>query len=167
MTITYRKPNPDEVFKIYQHYSRVIASMQEKGIDQWDDLYPNCAVIAADIAAGDLWIGESDGRLICAFAINTECEEEYNACPWQYPDEPYIVVHRLAVNPLFQRQGVAKNAMGFVENSAKEKGIKTIRLDTFCGNPFGRALYENSGFKTIGFAHWRKGDFQIMEKVLF
>ncbi len=166
MNIIYRKPTLDEVFKIYQHYVRVIASMQEQGIDQWDDLYPNSADIAADIAAGDLIAGEEDGKLICTFAVNTTCEEEYDACPWQCPDEPYIVVHRLAVNPKYRRQGVAKNAMEFMENKAKEKGIKTIRLDTFCGNLAGAALYESLGFKVIGFAHWRKGKFQIMEKII-
>ena len=166
MNITYRKPALDEVFEIYQHYVRVIACMQESGIDQWDDLYPNSADVAADITNGDLWVGEEDGKILCTFAVNNTCEEEYDACPWQYPNEPFIVVHRLAVNPKYQRQGVAKNAMEFVENTAKEKGIRTIRLDTFCGNAAGAALYENSGFKVIGFAHWRKGKFQIMEKVI-
>lgn len=166
MNIIYRKPTLDEVFKIYQHYVRVINSMQENGIDQWDELYPNSADIAADIAAGDLIVGEEDGKLILAFAVNGECEEEYDACPWEYPDEPYIVVHRLAVNPKYQRQGMAKAAMGYVENEAKEKGIRTIRLDTFCENPAGKALYESLGFKTIGYAHWRKGEFQIMEKII-
>lgn len=166
MKITYRKPSSDEVFKIYQHYVRVIANMQEQGIDQWDELYPNSADIAADIAEDALWVGEIDGKLAITFAVNTTCEEEYDVCPWVFPDEPYIVVHRLAVNPEFQRQGVAKNAMAFVENSAKEKGIRTIRLDTFCGNPYGASLYEKLGFKIIGFAHWRKGKFQIMEKVI-
>ncbi len=166
MNITYRKPEPDEVFKIYQHYVRVIASMQESGIDQWDDLYPNSADIAADIEAGDLWVGEEDGKILVTFAVNTECEEEYDACPWVYPDEPYIVVHRLGVNPKYRRQGIARNAMEFVENKAKEKGIRTIRLDTFCKNSAGAVLYESLGFKVIGFAHWRKGKFQIMEKII-
>lgn len=166
MNIIFRKATSDEVFKIYQHYVKVIHSMKEKGIDQWDELYPNSAVIAADIAAGDLVVGEEDGKLILTFAVNRDCEEEYDACPWQYPDDPYIVVHRLAVNPKYHRLGVAKGAMEFLEKNAKEKGIKTIRLDTFCGNPAGAALYENLGFKIIGFAHWRKGKFQIMEKVI-
>ena len=166
MNIIYRKPTPDEVFKIYQHYVRVIASMQEKGIDQWDELYPNAADIAADIYAGDLVVGEDDGKLLLTFAVNSECEEEYDACPWKYPDEPYIVVHRLAVNPEYHRQGVARSAMEFVEEKAKAKGIKTIRLDTFCGNPAGASLYESLGFEIIGYAHWRKGKFQIMEKTL-
>lgn len=166
MNLTYRKPTSDEVFKIYQHYVRVIAAMQAKGIDQWDELYPNAADIAADILAGDLVVAEDDGKLLCAFAVNTDCEEEYAACPWKYPDEPFIVVHRLAVSPAFQRQGIARAAMEYVEKTAKEKGIKTIRLDTFCGNPAGAALYESLGFKTIGYAHWRKGKFQIMEKII-
>lgn len=166
MKITYRKPDIDEVFKIYLHYVRVIASMQEAGIDQWDDLYPNSADIAADISQGDLWVGEEDGKILCTFAVNTFCEEEYDVCPWQYPHHPFIVVHRLAVNPQYRRQGVAKNAMEFVENIAKEKGIRTIRLDTFCKNAAGAALYESLGFKVVGFAHWRKGKFQIMEKII-
>lgn len=166
MNLTYRKPDLDEVFKIYQHYVRVIASMQEQGIDQWDELYPNSADIAADISQGDLWVGEEDGKLICTFAVNTQCEEEYLSCPWQFPNDPFIVVHRLAVNPKYRRQGVAKSAMEFVEKSAKEKGVKTIRLDTFCDNFAGANLYESLGFKVIGFAYWRKGKFQIMEKII-
>lgn len=167
MNITYRKATSDEVFKIYQHYVRVICFMQENGIDQWDNLYPNPADIAADIAAEDLIVGEDEsGKLVCTFAVNRECEEEYDACPWGYPDEPYIVVHRLAVNPEYHRQGVAKNAMVLVETKAKEKGIRTIRLDTFTGNPAGAALYESLGFKIIGYAYWRKGKFQIMEKII-
>ncbi|MBQ8572013.1 MAG: GNAT family N-acetyltransferase [Ruminococcus sp.] len=166
MNIIYRKPTEDEIFKIYQHYVRVITYMQENGIDQWDELYPNSADIAADIANGDLWVGEDDGKLLCTFAVNNECEEEYNACKWQFPNEPYIVVHRLAVNPKYHHQGVAKSSMEFLEKSAKAKGIRTIRLDTFCGNPAGCALYEGLGFKVIGFAHWRKGKFQIMEKII-
>lgn len=166
MNITYRKPTSDEVFKIYQHYVRVIAAMQEKGIDQWDELYPNSADIAADIFAGDLVVAQEDGKLLCTFAVNTDCEEEYDACPWKYPDEPFIVVHRLAVSPKYQRQGIARAVMEYVEKEAKEKGIRTIRLDTFCSNPAGAALYESLGFKVIGYAHWRKGEFQIMEKII-
>lgn len=166
MNITYRKPTLDEVFKIYQHYIRVINSMRENGIDQWDELYPNSADIAADIDRGDLVVGEEDGKLVVAFAVNTDCDPEYFDCPWKYPDEPYITIHRLAVNPKYQRQGVARAAMELVEKEAKEKGIKTIRLDTFCSNPAGASLYESLGFKIIGYAHWRKGKFQIMEKVI-
>lgn len=167
MNIIFRKPTSEEVYKIYKHYTRVIAKMQEQGIDQWDEIYPNAAVIAADIDAGHMWIGEEDGKLLCAFSVNNQCEEEYISCPWKYPGEPFVVVHRLAVNPLFQRQGVGKSAMKFLEASAIENGVRTIRLDTFCGNPFAASLYENLGFKVIGFANWRKGRFQIMEKVLF
>lgn len=166
MNITFRKATEEEVFDIYLHYVRVIDSMQKNGIDQWDELYPNSADVAADISAGDLWVGEEEGKLLCTFAVNTDCEEEYEACSWQYPDEPYIVVHRLAVNPKFHRKGVARLAMEFVEKSAKEKGIKTIRLDTFCGNIAGATLYEKLGFKVLGYAHWRKGKFQIMEKII-
>lgn len=166
MNITFRKATEDEAYDIYLHYVRVIDSMQKNGIDQWDELYPNSAVLAADISAGDLWVGEEEGSLLCTFAVNTDCEEEYEACSWQYPEEPYVVVHRLAVNPKFHRKGVARLAMEFVENSAKEKGIRTIRLDTFCGNIAGAALYESLGFKILGYAHWRKGKFQIMEKII-
>ena len=166
MNITFRKALEDEVYSIYLHYLRVIDSMQNSGIDQWDELYPNSAVIAADIAAGDLWVGEEDGKLLCTFAMNTDCEEEYDACSWKYPDEPFIVVHRLAVNPGFRRKGVARNAMKFAESNAKEKGIRTIRLDTFCENYAAATFYESLGFKILGYAHWRKGKFQIMEKIL-
>ena len=64
-----RTQKEDEVFDIYLHYVRVIDSMQNSGIDQWDELYPNSADIAADISEGILWVGEEEGRLLCTFAV--------------------------------------------------------------------------------------------------
>lgn len=167
MNITYRKATPDEVFKIYQHYVRVVDSMLENGINQWDESYPNAAVIAADISEGDLIVGESDGKLILTYVVNKLCEEEeYALCKWEYPDEPFIALHRIAINPEYQGQGVGSEAFAFLEEKAKEKGIKTIRLDTFCENTAGVSFYNKLGFKIVGFARWKKGRFQIMEKVL-
>lgn len=164
--LKFRKPSVDEAFSVYLHYVKVIKAMQDNGIDQWDELYPNAADISADIYFESLWIGEKAGKTVCAFSVNSECEPEYASCLWQYPNEPYFTVHRLAVAPEFQRHGFAVQAMSFIDDLAKEKGIKTIRLDTFCGNPAGVALYKSLDFKIVGYAHWRKGKFQIMEKVL-
>ena len=166
MNITFRKAKEQELMSIYSIYKRVINRMQENGIEQWDELYPNPAVIAADIDKEDLYAGEIDGEIVCVFALNTECEDDYNNVSWKYPDAPFVVMHRLAVNPLYHRKGIARAAMKFIEETAKEQGAKTVRLDTFCKNTLAKSLYESLGYTVLGYTYWRKGKFQIMEKTL-
>lgn len=56
--------------------------------------------------------------------------------------------------------------MEHVEQIAITENKKSIRLDCFTQNPYSQKLYYNLGFKNVGFAHWRKGEFLLMEKVL-
>jgi ribosomal protein S18 acetylase RimI-like enzyme len=46
-------------------------------------------------------------------------------------------------------------------------GIDTIRLDVFTLNPYALKMYEKSGYIKVGFAHWRKGEFYLMEKKVY
>ena len=45
-------------------------------------------------------------------------------------------------------------------------GYQSIRLDVFSENPFAQKLYRKNGYVTRGSAEWRKGRFDLMEKIL-
>ena len=45
-------------------------------------------------------------------------------------------------------------------------GYESVRLDVFTKNPFAQKLYRNNGYKVRGYADWRKGRFDLMEKEL-
>jgi ribosomal protein S18 acetylase RimI-like enzyme len=61
-------------------------------------------------------------------------------------DELSIVVHRLAVDPAFQGKGVAAALMLQAETVARERGVKTLRVDTNAQNQVTQRLFPKLGY---------------------
>lgn len=164
--LTFRKAKELEVQKIFDFFKDAIEEMEKQGIMQWDDLYPTQEDLEQDEKKNELYIGEIDGKMCCAFVLNQEIDEQYANGKWQYPDSSYFIIHRLCVNPEFQHQGIAKRTMQYIEKVVAEMGIESIRLDAYSLNPYALRLYEGLGYEIVGQAHWRKGMFYLMEKKL-
>ena len=73
---------------------------------------------------------------------------------------------RFCVSPVFQNQGIGKTVLHHVEEQIKAMGYQSVRLDTFTENPFAQRLYLHNGYESRGYASWRKGKFDLMEKKL-
>lgn len=153
----------DEVFSLVQN---AIATMNEQNIPQWDEIYPDRAVLCDDIDRGQLYIGTMNDRIAVIYVLNQDCDEQYQNGQWLLPDKEFMVVHRLCVNPKWANQGIAKTTMLHIEAEVAKMGIQAIRLDAFTLNPFALKLYEGLGYSKTGYANWRKGKFYLMEKYL-
>lgn len=164
--VIFRTANETDLEAVFSMFSAAIDDMNRNSIFQWDEIYPDKAVLAEDIAKRQLSIGESDGAIVCAYVLNTESDEQYKNGAWHYRDSKYIVIHRLCVNPAYQNQGIAGLVMKHIETAAKACGIESIRLDAFTKNPFALRLYDRLGYRKVGTADWRKGRFYLMEKGL-
>ncbi len=99
-------------------------------------------------------------------AINQEFDEAYQNGNWKYHDCNYRIIHRLCVNPIYQKQGIATETRKYIEDELRKSNIKAIRLDVFSQNPVALALYSRQGYENVGIADWRKGRFFLMEKHL-
>lgn len=154
------------LLKLVAMYKAAIAQMENNNIFQWDDIYPNEAVLKNDIKNGELFAVTHNGELVAAYVVNTKCDDEYINGSWTGSNKSYRVIHRLCVNPKYQRRGIARKIMLHIENKLRESGVYAIRLDAFAHNPYALALYNSLGYKTVGFADWRKGRFMLMEKVI-
>ena len=53
-----------------------------------------------------------------------------------------------------------------IQHALNEMGYQSVRLDTFTENPFAQRLYLHNGYESRGYANWRKGKFDLMEKKL-
>jgi GNAT superfamily N-acetyltransferase len=84
--------------------ARCRAALAEGGILQWDDVYPTRDVVAADIAAGRLYVLTSAGRARAVVALDVTPDEQYAAVGWTSA-EPALIVHRLCVDPAAQGRG--------------------------------------------------------------
>lgn len=161
-----KKATQEQVPAIFSFIQAAISKMNSQGIYQWDDIYPTQDDFLLDAEKNHLYIVEIDQKAVACFSLNKNCDEEYKNGAWAYTGEDYVVIHRLCVNPQFQNQGIGRQVCNMIENMVKDGGIKAIKLDCFTQNPYSLKLYESLGFKTVGFADWRKGRFALMEKIL-
>ena len=157
---------PSDLDELNALYRAAILHMDAQGIFQWDDIYPARDVLAEDISHGEMEIARIGGQIAAAFTLNPRCDEEYELGAWRYPDARFCVLHRLCVHPLNQGQGVATQAMNYIEDSLLQRGYETVRLDAFSSNPFALRLYEKRGYERVGEVQFRKGLFYFYEKPL-
>jgi ribosomal protein S18 acetylase RimI-like enzyme len=116
-----------------------------------------------------LYVLEIKNKLIGCLVISNKMDEFYSKVKWLTPNQNNIYLHRLAIDPEFQKKGYAKQLMTFSFKYAKTKNINSIRLDTFSGNPFNNIFYSNLGFKKLGKIYFRKQSdkpFYCFEKVM-
>lgn len=125
-------------------------NMVRRGIFQWNEHYPSKKVFEKDIERADLYVLETDGRIMGTIVISTYMDEEYSHVDWLTPAKDNIYIHRLAVHPDFQGKGFARKLMDFAENYALEKGCPSIRLDTFSQNLRNQRFYEARGYQKLG-----------------
>ncbi len=75
----------------------------------------------------------------------------YRSVRWsvEVPDEQLLVIHALGVQPRFAGRGMAKQMAVHVIGMAREKGIRTVRLDVLGGNLPAERAYTAVGFRYL------------------
>ena len=166
LQLEFRKAAEADLEDIFRVFADAIAKMDDNGIPQWDEVYPDRSILLDDIAKNQLCVAVLDGEIVCAYAVNAECDEQYENGDWQYPDASFRVVHRLCVSPKAQSRGVGAAVCLHIAEGLVAEGIEAVRFDAFPQNPSALRLYEKLGCKKVGTANWRKGQFWLMEKKL-
>jgi GNAT superfamily N-acetyltransferase len=139
--------------------------MNDRGIFQWDDIYPNRSILKRDIERQQMYLIENDGTHAGVITLNEEAPPEYDDVPWAYQGK-VLVVHRLTIDPKHQGKKLASKLMDFAEEEATRRGYDTVRLDAFTLNPAALALYHRRGYREAGTVRFRKGVFFCYEKPL-
>jgi ribosomal protein S18 acetylase RimI-like enzyme len=161
---TVRRAEPHDLDQVFDLFQKAIRVMDDLGIPQWDEYYPTKEILGIDIAEGQLFACEIEGRIASVFVLNEKSDPEYDLADWKYTDGAYAIIHRLCVHPDFQRNGVGSETLRVIETLAREKGYSSLRLDVFSQNPYSNRMYAKSGYTKTGEAAWRKGLFWLMEK---
>lgn len=162
----YRLGTRQDLDAICELIKLAIEEMERHGIYQWDDVYPARADFEEDIDKNSLFLAYSEDKLAALYVISGECDEQYANGAWECDDETSYVLHRFCVSPVFQNKGVGKTILLYIEEQIRSLGYKSVRLDTFTENPFAQRLYLHNGYESRGYANWRKGKFDLMEKKL-
>jgi GNAT superfamily N-acetyltransferase len=140
--------------------------LQQKNIDQWDDLYPAEAMIREDIDNGNAFGMFEDEKLIGYIVCDETCVSEYSSVLWKRPCEKILMLHRLCVSPSYQNRGYATKLIEYAEQWARENGYGTIRLDVYEKNKTIMYIVENLNYAYCGNVTLRKGIFRCYEKAI-
>ncbi len=132
------------------------AKMISEDIFQWNEHYPNQEAFENDIARDELFVLVIAEKIAGCITISSEKDEEYDPVKWLTEDGDQLYIHRLAVHPEFQHQGLAKQLMDFAEAYAKQRKAVSIRLDTFSVNKRNQRFYETRGYQRLGDIYFPK-----------
>lgn len=120
---------------------------------QWAQGYPNEESVAADVRDGIGYVCEEDGKILATFMFKLGDDPTYMKIydgKW-LDDEPYAVMHRVAV----AEQG--KGVVGFCFAECF-KLYPNLKIDTHRNNiPMQRAL-ARAGFEYCGIIHLLNGE---------
>ncbi len=166
MKLIYKKAKINDLNEIEALVKNAVIEMEHNGIMQWDEMYPVREDFEQDIKNGQLYAGCINDQIAVIFTLNQDCDEEYKNGDWKEPERPFYIIHRLCVHPEYQKNGIAMDAMQFIECTVVQDGAQAIRLDAYSLNPYALKLYHRSGYSKVGKAEWRKGTFYLMEKYL-
>ncbi len=154
-----RKATVAEFDSIMTIYTDAREYMRESGNKtQWSGGYPSEGLVRADIDAGDLYVVTEDGdpaRLLGVFYYregnDPTYEKIYEGC-WQNED-PYGVIHRIAVAKDSHGRGVAAFCFSYGFSLCKN-----LKIDTHRDNlPMQRSLLKN-GFLPCGVIYLENGE---------
>lgn len=168
MNLNIRTGRTEDLQEIMALISRCVTVMQAGGSDQWDDQYPNREVIGEDLQHGTLFAAESEGHIMGIVVLDESQDEQYRTISWKQEEGPHLMMHRLAVDPEAQGQGVARKLIAFSEEYAMREGYTSLRLDTYAKNKAALKLYQGLGYDLRGEVNFpdRAASFPVFEKVL-
>ena len=152
-----------EIIKQAQQY------FKEKGINQWQNGYPNAKVIENDIKNVHSFVLIKNNEIVGTIAISFEGEATYNKIfegDWKSNDN-YAVIHRIAVDHELKGIGLSSEMIKQTELMCNKKSVGSIKVDTHEDNQaMQRSLIKN-GFDYCGVIYLADGSKRVaFEKCL-
>ena len=140
-----------------------------KNIFQWNEKYPSRDIFLSDIEKKNLFIYKNNSGIIGCIALSHEKDIEYTDVKWLTKDDKNLYLHRLAVDPKFQKKGIGKLLMDFAEDYARNNKFISVRLDTFSKNERNNRFYKSRKYTKLDdvyFPNQSEFPFHCYEKLL-
>lgn len=167
MTRIFRPAEIADLEEIMTIIADAVGRMLREGKQQWDETYPTSQHIATDIRNSDAYVIENERSVIAYGAVVFTGEEAYESLRGAWlSDQPYVVVHRMAVAQTLQGRGLARIFLESTESLAQSKGIGSFRIDTNFDNFPMLHLLDKCGFTYCGDIRYSGGVRRAYEKLL-
>lgn len=131
----------------------------DQKIDQWQNGYPLAEDIRKDIQNHGSYVIRDGSKVIGTCYIKQIVEPTYAVIEdggW-LNEEPYLVIHRTAVDGACKGKGYASLFIQKAEELAEEENIHNLRADTHRDNHPMQRLLEKNGFVRCGIIYTKDG----------
>ena len=146
-----------DTFEIAQLFKAATDNMIAAGIHQWNYTYPLEEHIIQDIERSTCFLIRDSGKILGTISLDDQQDIQYQKIRWAYPGSKALVIHRLAVHPDAQGNGLGKKLCLFAEEHARNFNFESIRLDAYSKNPSSLSLYNILGYKKVnGLCYFHK-----------
>ena len=146
-----RQARSGDIPRILELISQAQRRLAAASVDQWQDGYPNEAVIREDIDQDEGFVVEHNGVVVAYFMLTGHGDEDYNVIEGSWlTDGPYLTLHRLMVADEMLRQGVGSFIFLEVSRWARVNSWSSLRADTHEDNLAMQRTLVSSGFTHCG-----------------
>ncbi len=157
-TLTFFQCTPAHYAAVTALYERTVADLERTvNYPKWSKEHPSREYVKEAIDKGWQFACASGGALCGAVVLNVDPEGDYALGRWSrdLPAGAFLVVHLLAVDPAYKRQGVGGFLADRAVAYARENGYRAVRLDIVPENVPAKRLYVSRGFTCAGQADVR------------
>ncbi len=163
----FRKATITDTEQIWQIILQAKERMRLRGSQQWQDGYPFPENIKNDIEKGYGYVLCNDYIVIAYAAVIFDGETAYNSIAGNWlTNQPFVVVHRLAVADKMTQCGIGALFMEMVEELSRQNNIYSFRVDTNFDNLYMQKILTKSGFTYCGEIVYESGYRMAYEKIL-
>ncbi|WP_147919011.1 GNAT family N-acetyltransferase [Ruania zhangjianzhongii] len=162
MDMTFRRAKSAETAAAQQVYRTIIDHLaQTVDFPHWHtENHPTPAEVAQWVGAGELYLAtvspgsapDAPEGIAGVVVLNHDAPDAYLQAAWTVPaaGQEVLVVHALGVVPDYLGRGVARRIVDKVIETARARGCRAVRLDTYVENIPARELYRRYGFTDLG-----------------
>ncbi|GKQ43236.1 N-acetyltransferase [Companilactobacillus sp. RD055328] len=149
-TIYMKKATEQDLPRVLDIIDLAKKTLKKRGVDQWQNGYPDPVILEQDIKDGINYIMVLDGEIVGTAALQQGIEENYetiNEGKWDENSKPgYTVIHRIAVDPNYSGHNLSDTMIHHLLTLSRELGYTDVRIDTHFENMAMQHVIEKNGF---------------------
>lgn len=167
MECSFRKAKKEDFNQIWEILQNAILRRKKDGSDQWQNGYPNPMIIKNDLEKNIGYVLTNGDEIIgyCAILINDEPAYSNIDGKW-LTNGDFIVYHRVAISENYLGRGLAQKMLMYIEEVARQRNIKSIKVDTNFDNLGMLKTLNKTGYTYCGEVVLPGGTRKAFEKVL-
>lgn len=164
----FRKASASEAGRIMEIIEEAKQQMHQDGKVQWDENYPTRKHIEKDIEDGTAYVmTDAAGRIVAYGAVVFTGEPAYADIKGRWlSEQPYVVLHRLAVSEDVKGHGIGLLFMQEVEQLSLAAGVHSFKVDTNYDNERMLRVLDKLGFTFCGNIFYQEGMRMAFERLL-